>query len=79
MRQAILTVVGLLIAGFFATAGALMAVSAKNFLRFYDFCFRGDYVGRTAQWRNDVDNVEWKIAGVALIGIALLFAWGMLR
>lgn len=52
--------------------GALLTFRPNFFLRFYDWQNRGDFVGKTAGWRKDVDNAEYKFLGVMSIVIGLL-------
>lgn len=79
MQKLFIIVCGLVVGVFLASAGTLIAVSGKGFLRFYDFCFRGDYVGRTASWRENVDKAEWKAIGVLALAFGAYIIWTILR
>src|ERR1035437_4036622 len=46
------------------TNGLLLAFWPLQFLRFYDFWNRGDYVGRAASWRKKVGKVEYRLLGL---------------
>jgi len=55
--------------------GVLLAFLPKYFLRAYDCYARGDYVGRTAEWRAKIDNPEYKIAGIALAAFGIFIIY----
>jgi hypothetical protein len=79
MQNTFFVVVGVLFGVFSMTNGFLLVVCPKNFLRFYDFWSRGDYVGRTASWRKDVERAEWRILGAGFFVIGIAIIWAMLH
>jgi hypothetical protein len=71
--------IGLFLALFMIANGALLAFWPRQFLRFYDFWASGDYVGKAASWRKNVEKVEYRLLGAAafIFGIAIL--WDIFR
>ncbi len=63
----------LFMAFFMIANGLLLAFWPQRFLRFYDFWNRGDYVGRTAPWRKNVEKIEYRLLGLGalVVGIAM--------
>jgi hypothetical protein len=59
--------VGLLLALFMIANGVLLVFWPKRFLRFYDFWARGDYVGKTALWRRNVERIEYRFLGLGTL------------
>ncbi len=65
---------GVLILGcFLLINGLLLLISPASFLRFHDFMNPGQRWNRTAAWRANVSNADWKVLGVmcAIIGLLL--------
>jgi len=64
--------IGLFMGLFLLLNGLLLAFWPGRFLRFYDFWNRGDYVGKTASWRKNVEKLEYRLlgAGALVVGIA---------
>ena len=65
-KQLIFISFGCVLGGFFVTNGILLLFRPDSFLRFNDWLNR-DYVFRTASWRSDVHNPEWKALGAACL------------
>ncbi|MGC2111016.1 MAG: hypothetical protein WA655_15960, partial [Candidatus Korobacteraceae bacterium] len=59
--------------------GCLLLFSPKYFLRFYDIWARGDYVGRTASWRNRVAGWEGQVLGLVFVIAGLYVLWSIVR
>jgi len=66
-KQIIAIGLGFLLGSLFVTNGILLLFRPDSFLRFNDWLNRGDYVFRTASWRRDVHNPEWKALGAACL------------
>jgi len=60
------------------TLGVLLIFSPDLFLRFFDWQNRGEWT-RTAEWRKDVHNMEWKLFGVLLATFCLFFLVACIR
>ena len=71
--------VGLFIGLFVIVNGALLAFWPGRFLRFYDFWNRGDYVGRTASWRGNVEKMEYRLLGLGAIIAGAAMVWDLVR
>jgi len=61
---------GLLLGGLFVTNGILLLFRPDSFLRFNDWLNRGPAF-KTARWRKDVYNPEWKALGAAFLGMGV--------
>jgi len=75
----ILLSVGALIGLFVIANGLLLLFWPKRFLRFYDIWARGDYVGRTGTWRNNVAGFEGKLLGLGFLIAGVAALWGVSR
>jgi hypothetical protein len=71
--------IGVFLALFVITNGLLLAFWPTRFLRFYDFVNRGDYVGKAAPWRKDVEKIEYRLLGVGFLVAGMLMLWDLLR
>jgi hypothetical protein len=69
--------IGLLMGLFMIANGLLLAFWPGRFLRFYDFWNRGDYVGKTASWRNNVEKIENRLLGVGALAVGLAMIWDL--
>ena len=67
----ILIALGLFSGVMFATNGALLLFRPDLFLRFLDWQNPGDYVGKTAKWRRDVYNNQWKFLGIIFLAFGV--------
>jgi hypothetical protein len=66
--------------GLFVIAnGLLLAFSPGRFLRFYDFWNRGDYVGKTASWRKNVEKMEYRLLGAGALVVGVAIIWDLVR
>lgn len=72
-KKRLIIALGMAFACLVAVNGGLLAFRSDLFLKFYDRQNSGDYWGRTAGWRKDVHNTEYKVLGVILLISALLF------
>lgn len=74
MKKAFFLAIGLFMGIFMTTNGVLLIFWPRHFLRFYDFYARGEWV-KTATWRKDVGNFDWKMFGLITLvaGIAILW------
>jgi uncharacterized protein YjeT (DUF2065 family) len=70
---------GLVFALFAIANGLLLAFWPAGFLRFYDFCNPGDYVGKAAPWRKNVEKIEYRLLGVGFLVVGMLMLWDLLR
>jgi hypothetical protein len=61
------------------TNGVLLAFWPRRFLRFYDFLAGGDYVGKTAAWRKNVEKFEYRIVGLGALVVGMVIIWDVLR
>ncbi len=59
--------------------GLLLAFWPDHFLRFYDFWNRGDYVGKTANWRKNVETIQYRLLGVGAFVVGIAIMWDILR
>lgn len=72
-KRLILVLLGMFTACLLAINGGLLIFRPDLFLKFYDLQNRGDYWGKTAAWRRDVYDTEYKILGAILFLSGLLF------
>ena len=72
-KRLLIIALGMAFACLVAIDGGLLIFRPDLFLKFYDRLNPGDYVGRSAGWRKDVHNTEYKILGVLLLLSGLLF------
>lgn len=72
-RVILLAIATILVAGIFATAGALLLVRPEAFLKFYDFLNPGMRWSTKAEWRRDVRSGEWKAVGVGFLIVGVFF------
>ena len=74
MHNIFFILIGLLMGLFVFANGLLLAFWPCRFLRFYDFWNRGDYVGRTASWRRDIEKMEYRLLGfgAVVVGAAIV-------
>lgn len=79
MHSLFVVLVGLFIALYMVVNGLLLALWPERFLRFYDFLNRGDYVGRSAPWRRNVGNWEYRLLGVVALVVGIVMIWNLLR
>jgi uncharacterized protein YjeT (DUF2065 family) len=71
--------IGLLMALFVSANGLLLAFWPLRFLRFYDFWNRGDYVGKTASWRKNVEKTEYRLLGLGALVVGVAMVWDLVR
>jgi hypothetical protein len=64
---------------FVAANGLLLLFWPKHFLRFYDIWARGDYVGRTGRWRENVAGFEGKLLGLGFLMAGVYVLWSTAR
>lgn len=64
---------------FVAVNGLLLAFWPDRFLWFYDFWNRGDYVAKTASWRNNVGKIEYRFFGVGAFIVGIAMFWDLVR
>jgi uncharacterized protein YjeT (DUF2065 family) len=79
MHDTFLVLIGVLVGLFVIANGLLLTLWPQRFLRFYDFWNRGDYVGRTASWRGNVEKVEFKLLGLAAMVVGAAMVWDLVR
>jgi hypothetical protein len=79
MNNMFIVSVGLFIAFFMIANGLLLAFWPHRFLRFYDFWNRGDYVGKTASWRKNVEKVEYRLLGLGALVVGIAIIWDVFR
>jgi uncharacterized protein YjeT (DUF2065 family) len=79
MQKMFFISIGLLMGLFLIANGLLLAFWPRRFLRFYDFWARGDYVGRTAPWRKNVETLEYRLFGLLTIVAGGVMMWDILR
>jgi hypothetical protein len=72
-KKPLIVVLGMAFACLVAVNGGLLIFRPNLFLKFYDRQNPGDYWGKSADWRKDVQNTEYKILGVVLLLSGLLF------
>lgn len=76
MRLIVLSVTTLLMGSLFVVYGSLLAWRPDLFLKFHDtFIDRGRW-NRTAAWRENVYNLNYRLLGVAfcLVGLFIVYA-----
>jgi len=71
--------IGFVMGLFLIANGLLLAFWPRRFLRFYDFWNPGDYVGRTASWRSDVEKMECRLLGLAFVVFGAAMVWNLVR
>ena len=64
---------------FLMTNGLLLTFWPRRFLRFYDFWNPGDYVGRTAHWRSDVEKMEYRLLGLVSVVFGAAIVWNLVQ
>jgi len=79
MHGTFLIFIGLLVGLFVITNGLLLAFLPGRFLRFYDFWSRGDYVGKTALWRKNVEKMEYRLLGLGAIVVGVAMVWDLVH
>ncbi|MGB6776012.1 MAG: hypothetical protein WBD25_07645 [Terriglobales bacterium] len=79
MNNTFFILIGLLMGLFIIANGLLLAFWPKRFLRFYDFWNRGDYVGKTASWRGNVEKMEYRLLGSAAVVVGAAMIWDLVR
>ncbi|NYF79894.1 hypothetical protein HDF17_002214 [Granulicella arctica] len=75
----VILVLGIVFVCLIVVNGSLLIFRPDLFLRFYDWQNPGDYVGKTANWRKDVYNAQYKILGIILSLSGLGFLGLMIR
>lgn len=78
MQRKFFLAIGLSMGLFAITNGVLLILSPKHFLKFHDVWARGDWVGRTAPWREDVGKTEYKILGLLILAVGIMILWDMI-
>jgi hypothetical protein len=73
LKQLILIVLAIFVVCLIVVNGILLAFWPDSFLRFYDWQNPGDHVGKTAPWRKNVHNFEWRCFGVLTAVSGLFF------
>jgi hypothetical protein len=71
--------IGFVMGLFLITNGLLLTFWPRRFLRFYDFWNPGDYVGRTATWRSDVEKIEYRLLGLVFVVSGAAIVWNLAR
>ncbi len=71
--------IGLFLALFMIANGILLVFWPRYFLRFYDFWTSGDYVGKTAPWRKNVEKVEYRLLGLGAVVLGIVILWDIFR
>jgi len=71
--------IGVFLGLFLIASGLLLAFWPVRFLRFYDFWNRGDYVGRTASWRQKVGTIEYRLLGLVCFVAGVVVLWDVLH
>jgi uncharacterized protein YjeT (DUF2065 family) len=71
--------IGLLMGLFVIANGLLLAFWPTRFLQFYDFWNRGDYVGKAASWRKNVETIEYRLPGLGAVVIGAAMVWDLIR
>jgi hypothetical protein len=79
VHNALFISIGVLLGLFVIANGLLLAVWPVHFLRFYDFWNRGDYVGRTASWRQKVGSIEYRLLGLVCFAAGVFVLWNVLH
>ena len=76
MRTTLLALGGLAFGALFTICGALLAIRPDKFLRFHDFLNPGDRWNKQAEWRKDVNNLDYKALGIlfAIVGLFMVIA-----
>ncbi len=74
MRVIVLSIGVAILGCFFLINGVLLLISPSSFLRFHDFVHPGQRWNRTAAWRTNVSNPDWKVFGVMCAIVGLLLA-----
>jgi hypothetical protein len=71
--------IGLFLGLFMIANGLLLAFWPRCFLRFYDFWNPGDYVGKVAPWRKEVERLQFRLLGVGCFVVGMAVLWDLLR
>jgi uncharacterized protein YjeT (DUF2065 family) len=79
MHNVFIVSIGLFMGFFMIANGLLLAFWPQRFLRFYDFWNRGDYIGRTASWRKNVEKAEYRLLGLGAMVAGVAIIWDVLR
>ncbi len=74
-----ITALGVVFSLFIMGNGLLLIAWPRQFLRFYDFWSPGDYVARTAHWRDKIESFEYRLLGLGALGVGILIMWNVLR
>lgn len=72
-KKPLIVALGMAFACLVAVNGGLLTFRPELFLKFYDRQNPGDHWGKSAGWRKDVHNTEYKILGIILLLSGLLF------
>ena len=78
-RHVALIAFGILAGIYLLVNGLALAFRPNLFLRLYDWENRGDCVGRSASWRKDVHNTDWKALGIAFAIAAVCMLWELVK
>ena len=79
MHNIVMVSLGLFMAFFMIANGLLLAFWPRRFLRLYDFWNSGDYVGKTASWRKNVEKLEYRRLGLGALVVGIAIIWDILR
>jgi hypothetical protein len=72
-------ILGIVVGLLFVINGFLMAFRPDWFLVFYDWCTPGDYVAKSAAWRQKIHNPEFRFVGVLIACFGVFVVVGLLR
>jgi hypothetical protein len=72
-EKTLIVALGMVFASLFAVNGGLLTFRPDLFLKFYDRQNPGDYWGKSADWRKNVRNTEYKVLGVVFLLSGFLF------
>ena len=79
MHNVFIVSIGLFMGFFMIANGLLLAFWPLRFLRFYDLWNRGDYVGKTASWRKNVERTEYRLLGLGALAVGVAMVWDLVR
>jgi hypothetical protein len=79
MRAVFLPLLGFLLGGYFALSGVLLLFKPALFLRLYDRLNPGQRWNRSAAWRQNVHNSEYKALGGVFLAAGILIIFVVLR
>jgi len=68
-----LMALAIVFACFVVINGVLLIVRPDLFLRLRDWLNPGDYWGKTAEWRRDVGNLDYKLLGIGFVVVGMFF------